>query len=718
MYHNPKQRYGENIFTCRGYDPTGEQVTLAWYDEIKDYDFDKAQFTPDTGHFTAIVWCNTQRLGIGMARSSITGQLYVVANYDPPGNVQGQFADNVLHEVGANANQDKDIQKLMKITSNVTAVPEECKTPTTIPKSTPPDQSIIVEKITPATTAIPTKVPIISDILKTVVTPSSDSKLVEAAREEKVPTKALTFAGFAEECLLAHNAYRLEHGAPALQLDPKISEFAQNWANELAQSNEFRHNTDRRYGENVYTCSGKEPSGAEVAGHWYSEIKDYSFDLSEFTPVTGHFTALVWCASRMLGIGIARSKSGETYVVANYDPAGNIIGRFAQNVLKKGSKVMSAAVNPLTNATTSSPINEFAAAFLQAHNKYRQKHSAPDLKLDKTVTDYAQKWANELAKTGELRTNPNRRYGENLFAFSKIEMSAEDVVHEWYDKIKNYNFEKSEFVPDAGNFSGLVWYDTRLLGVGVKKSPKTGMVYVVANYDPRGNISGQFADNVLREGAQPPARRTNEPPSIEEFAAQCLQAHNKYRSKHSAPPLELDAAMCEHSQKWANHLSEIGKLDSNPDDRYGETIFWSSGVLTADKIVENWYKEIKNYDFSAAQLSDASYHFTSLVWCNTRRLGVGIAFNKTTRGITVVVNYDPPGNRNGLFDRNVLREGATPIPAQSTIAILTPEFAQRCLVVTNEYRQKHGAPPFVLDDEISEYAQKWAHVSADHVALP
>jgi len=40
----------------------------------------------------------------------------------------------------------------------------------------------------------------------------------------------------------------------------------------------------------------------------------------------------VWAGSREVGIGRARSRDGKWFVVANFFPAGNFIGRNAQNV--------------------------------------------------------------------------------------------------------------------------------------------------------------------------------------------------------------------------------------------------------------------------------------------------------------------------------------------------------------------------------------------------
>lgn len=44
-----------------------EEAVKAWYDEIKSYNFDKAEFTPQTGHFTQVVWKGSQKLGVGFA---------------------------------------------------------------------------------------------------------------------------------------------------------------------------------------------------------------------------------------------------------------------------------------------------------------------------------------------------------------------------------------------------------------------------------------------------------------------------------------------------------------------------------------------------------------------------------------------------------------------------------------------------------------------------
>ncbi|MBF6467110.1 secretion protein [Nocardia beijingensis] len=91
-----KNGAGENLVGGQGnWDGVSfvQMGTKMWYDEIKDYDFNNPGFSMSTGHFTQVVWKASTRLGIGYA--SENGYTAAVALYNPPGNVQGQFPQNV-----------------------------------------------------------------------------------------------------------------------------------------------------------------------------------------------------------------------------------------------------------------------------------------------------------------------------------------------------------------------------------------------------------------------------------------------------------------------------------------------------------------------------------------------------------------------------------------------------------------------------------------------
>ena len=72
--------------------------------------------------------------------------------------------------------------------------------------------------------------------------------------------------------------------------------------------------------------------GTDAVDSWYSEVKNYDYKRGNKRG-TGHFTQLVWVASRKLGLGVAK-RNGKVFVVANFDPAGNVIGAFQENVLE------------------------------------------------------------------------------------------------------------------------------------------------------------------------------------------------------------------------------------------------------------------------------------------------------------------------------------------------------------------------------------------------
>lgn len=49
----------------------------------------------DTGHFTQLIWKETEYLGVGISFHP-SRRVYVVCDYYPPGNKMGEFNVNVL----------------------------------------------------------------------------------------------------------------------------------------------------------------------------------------------------------------------------------------------------------------------------------------------------------------------------------------------------------------------------------------------------------------------------------------------------------------------------------------------------------------------------------------------------------------------------------------------------------------------------------------------
>lgn len=83
--------YGDNLYWSSSSSATELDATEAWYSEIENYSYEPIsnENYQGTGHYTQMVWQNTQKVGMGKAETS-TGAIVIVANYYPQGNVIGQ----------------------------------------------------------------------------------------------------------------------------------------------------------------------------------------------------------------------------------------------------------------------------------------------------------------------------------------------------------------------------------------------------------------------------------------------------------------------------------------------------------------------------------------------------------------------------------------------------------------------------------------------------
>lgn len=174
------------------------------------------------------------------------------------------------------------------------------------------------------------------------------------------------------------------------------------------------------------------------------------------------------------------------------------------------------------------------------------------------------------------------------------------------------------------------------------------------NTPPRGNRSDEPVNRRRRDSKPKPDR--------EEFIEEALQAHNEYRSKHSAPPLRIAEDLNEYAQQWADKIARKDAMEHSNcklknGERIGENIYfcWSSDPtagVKAQTAVKSWYDEIKDYNFKRPGFSSNTGHFTQVVWKGTEEMGIAKARSKNG-SFFVVANYRPPGNMMGDFERNV-----------------------------------------------------------------
>jgi uncharacterized protein YkwD len=134
------------------------------------------------------------------------------------------------------------------------------------------------------------------------------------------------------DALAIHNQARADVGVDPLVWDDALAEEAQIYAESLARRHKFEHDRDRHgHGENLYWySSGTNSPMADASQAWYQEIEVYRFRkcCGPNFKNTGHYTQMVWHSTTAVGIGVAVSSRGETYVVARYDPSGNWQGQF------------------------------------------------------------------------------------------------------------------------------------------------------------------------------------------------------------------------------------------------------------------------------------------------------------------------------------------------------------------------------------------------------
>jgi pathogenesis-related protein 1 len=89
--HTADNKYGENLFGGDGMTYTALFASQDWYSEKEKYTngvLTQANWYA-TGHYTQMIWSNTQQVGIGQARCAGGGSV-IAAEYYPPGNYMGQ----------------------------------------------------------------------------------------------------------------------------------------------------------------------------------------------------------------------------------------------------------------------------------------------------------------------------------------------------------------------------------------------------------------------------------------------------------------------------------------------------------------------------------------------------------------------------------------------------------------------------------------------------
>jgi uncharacterized protein YkwD len=156
-----------------------------------------------------------------------------------------------------------------------------------------------------------------------------------------------TAANFANNILAVHNTERATVGVPPLVWSDKLAADAKTWADYMATTHNFRHDTahlgNLGEGENlnaiVYNL-GDPPSTAKLQEGWVNEKNYYQQWATNSLPKTanwtgwspGHYNQMVWNTSKEVGCatGFTSGLSTDTrgvYLDCRYSPPGNYFGQ-------------------------------------------------------------------------------------------------------------------------------------------------------------------------------------------------------------------------------------------------------------------------------------------------------------------------------------------------------------------------------------------------------
>jgi len=275
---------GENLYYCWTSGEPHYKIgasSQAWYDEIKDYDFEKGESSNGgvVGHFTQLVWNKTKEVGFGLAFNG--GSCFVVANYYPGGNFNNEEKNNVFPENIGKEKLEEIERKRKEEKEKIKFTPKNC------------NYELFNE--------------------------------LEIKKHNELRKKH-----HVDDIILNKELMKI-----AQKHADKMAK-TNNFSHSNKKDRELKNHKGEWVGENIYYfwSSGQLCyTSGDSTQSWYDEIKDYNFEKGESSNggVVGHFTQVVWKNTKEAGFGLAFGKN-ECYVVGNYYPGGNFNNEEKNNV--------------------------------------------------------------------------------------------------------------------------------------------------------------------------------------------------------------------------------------------------------------------------------------------------------------------------------------------------------------------------------------------------
>jgi uncharacterized protein YkwD len=141
---------------------------------------------------------------------------------------------------------------------------------------------------------------------------------------------------------------------------------------------------------------------------------------------------------------------------------------------------------------------------LATHNTYRARHSAPPLKIDPKIVDYAKSRANRISQYEGLSGGYQPLdHGENRHwsatTVSGRMATCKDVVTAWYNEGRDYDYAHPGSSSGTGHFTQIVWKETTRIGCAraAGQGSQWYETYVVCDYLSPGNVKDRYEQNVF-----------------------------------------------------------------------------------------------------------------------------------------------------------------------------------------------------------------------------
>ena len=155
------------------------------------------------------------------------------------------------------------------------------------------------------------------------------------------------------------------------------------------------------------------------------------------------------------------------------------------------------------NAAAQAVTAREADELVRYHNKVRDEVGVGPVKWSPALARFAQEWADEVARTGKIGHRPGegefaQKYGENIAWGSGGGYDVLTAARSWYEEKESYT--PGTPIPrdfrdfKAGHYTQMVWKDTTEIGAGkavIQAGDQKGSLFVVCNYNPRGNMIGE-----------------------------------------------------------------------------------------------------------------------------------------------------------------------------------------------------------------------------------